>query len=163
MNIIVLIMVPAALVLLGWSVIKSKEKTKESLNVAKGMAIKIGGEIFGLLLLVALFFALIPDGAIQSLLGTGNAFLATLYGAGIGTLLILPKFVAIPMAADLMSQGAYLVVAAGFITTLTMVGFATSPVEIEHFGKKFTLVRNILSFIFAILIALGMAILLGWF
>lgn len=162
MNIIILVLVPASLALFVVSIIKDREKTKESLNVAKGMAKKVGPDIFALLLLVALFFTLVPEGTIESLLGKGNVLLASLYGASIGTVLILPNFVSLPMAADLLEQGAYLVVAAGFITTLTMVGFATAPVEVEHFGKKFTLVRNVLSFIFAILIALGMMLILGW-
>lgn len=160
MNIFVIVLIPAALVLFGWSALKDKEKTKQSLEVAKGMFLNVGGEIFGLLLLVALFFTLVPQGAIESLLGGANVFLSSLYGAIIGTVLILPKFVALPLAADLIEQGAHVVVAAGFITTLTMVGFATFPVEIEHFGKKYTAVRNILSFIFALLVALGMMVIL---
>lgn len=160
MNIFVIVLIPAALILLGWSALKDREKTKQSLQVAKGMFLKIGGEVFGLLLLVALFFTLVPQATIESLLGGANVFLSSLYGAAIGTVLILPKFVALPLAADLIEQGAHIVVAAGFITTLTMVGFATFPVEIEHFGKKYTLVRNALSFIFAILIAIGMMIIL---
>ncbi|KXB05213.1 permease [candidate division MSBL1 archaeon SCGC-AAA382A03] len=160
MNIFVLVLVPAAIALLGWSALKDRKKTKRSLEVAKGMFLNVGGEIFGLLLLVALFFTLVPQGAIESLLGGANIFLSSVYGAIMGTILILPKFVALPMAADLIEQGAHIVVAAGFITTLTMVGFATAPVEIEHFGKKYTLVRNVLGFIFALLIAIGMMVLL---
>jgi len=41
-----------------------------------------------------------------------------------------------------------------------MVGFVTAPIEIEHFGKRFTIVRNVLSFIAAILISLGMGLIL---
>jgi len=160
MNIFVLVLVPAAFILLVWSVLKDRDKTKKSLEVAKGMFLKIGGEIFGLLLLVALFFAVVPQGAIESLLGGANVFLSSIYGALMGTVLILPKFVAMPLAADLIAEGAHIVVAAGFITTLTMVGFVTAPVEIEHFGKKYTLVRNVLSFIFALMVALGMMLIL---
>lgn len=160
MNIVAIVLIPASLLFLVWSFFKDRKKTKESLEVAKGMVIKIGGEILGLLLLVALFFALIPEGAIESLLGGANVLLSSLYGASIGTVLILPKFIAMPMAADLIAQGAHLVVAAAFITTLTMVGFATAPVEVKHFGKKYTLVRNALSFIFALLVAMGMMVIL---
>lgn len=160
MNIVVLVLVPASIILLVWSALTDKEKTKESLKVAKGMFLRVGGEIFGLLLIVALFFTFIPDGLIRSLLGRGNVFLSSLYGALFGTILILPKFVAIPLAADLIAEGAHIVVAAGFLTTLTMVGFATIPVETEHFGKKYTLVRNSLSFVAAILVAFGMMVIL---
>lgn len=162
MNITFIVLAGIAITLLLISIIKSKDKTKKSLYVAKGMGMDIGGDILGLLLLVALFFALIPEGGIEALLGGENVYLAGLYGAGLGTVLILPKFVAIPMTADLIQQGAHMVVAATFITTLTMVGFATAPIEIQHFGKKYTLIRNVLSFIAAIFIGLGMMLILGW-
>ncbi len=162
MNIFVLVLVPAAIILLIWSTLKNKEKTKESLKVAKGMGKNVGGEIFALLLLVALLFTLIPESTIQSILGSEKFLLSLLAGVGLGTILILPKFVAIPMAADLIKSGAYTVVAAGFLTTLTMVGFATAPVEVDHFGKKYTLVRNALSFVFAIIVALGMMVILSY-
>jgi len=83
-----------------------------------------------------------------------------LYGALIGTVTIIPAFIAFPLSSSLVRGGAYLVAVAAFITTLTMVGFATIPIEIEHFGKKFTFTRNMLSFIFAIFISLGMGVLL---
>ena len=49
---------------------------------------------------------------------------------------------------------------ATFITTLTMIGMVTLPLEIKKLGKKFALLRNGLSFIIAIIIALIMGVLL---
>jgi hypothetical protein len=45
-------------------------------------------------------------------------------------------------------------VIAVFITTLTMVGFMTLPMEISIMGKRFTLLRNVLSIIAALIIGL---------
>ncbi len=143
-----------------WSLYKDREKTIASLNIAKSRLSDIGGDILGILALVALFLAIIPENFIESILGGSSALLSTLYGSITGTITIIPAFVAFPLAASLVQKGAYLVAVAAFITTLTMVGFATAPIEIEHFGKKFTLIRNILSFIIAILIAIGMMVIL---
>ena len=49
---------------------------------------------------------------------------------------------------------------AAFITTLNMVGLVTAPLEIEQLGKKYTLMRNSLSLIFALIIAFGMGVIL---
>lgn len=49
---------------------------------------------------------------------------------------------------------------AAFVTTLTMVGTVTAPIEISYFGKRFTLLRQSLSFITAILIGLLMGVFL---
>ncbi|MDI6799402.1 MAG: hypothetical protein QMD53_01750 [Actinomycetota bacterium] len=49
---------------------------------------------------------------------------------------------------------------AALITTLTMVGFATIPIETSHFGKRFTILRNLMSFAAAMIIALMMGAIL---
>ncbi len=64
-----------------------------------------------------------------------------LYGAMIGTITIIPAFIAFPLADSLVESGANLVAVAAFITTLTMVGFTTLPIEIEHFGKNLLLLE----------------------
>lgn len=160
LNITTLILIPAATAALIWSFIRDKDKTITGLKIAKGTFLEIGGEILGLLFLVGLFFAAVPPGMIKGLLGGTNVLLSSIYGASIGTVTIMPAFVAFPMAASLMERGAHLIAVAAFITTLTMVGFATAHIEIEHFGKRFTLIRNVLSFAAAIAIALGMMVIL---
>ena len=47
-----------------------------------------------------------------------------------------------------------------FLTTLTMVGVVTFPLEKKEFGVKFTAVRNGLSFLFAIIIAYVMGVII---
>jgi hypothetical protein len=49
---------------------------------------------------------------------------------------------------------------AAFVSTLMMVGIVTLPVEMKYFGKKAAVVRNIASFIFSILVALVMGVVL---
>ena len=41
-----------------------------------------------------------------------------------------------------------------FISALMMVGIVTIPVEIKYFGKKLTIYRNALAFIFSFVVAL---------
>lgn len=158
MNTVLLIL--GSLLALLWSYSKDRKKTIKSLKMAKGMFLKTAVDIIGVLALVGLVLAAIPDNLIQSLLGNSNNFLSSIYGAVIGTVTIIPAFIAFPLADSLVKSGANLIAIAAFITTLTMVGFATFPIEIEHFGKKFTIIRNSLSFIFALLIAGGMVIIL---
>ena len=145
---------------LGFSFYKDKDKTIKSLQSAKGRFFQTATQIIGILALIGLFLAIIPQNVIKSILGGNSVFFSTIYGAVLGTITIIPAFVAFPLASSLVESGAYLISTAAFITTLTMVGFATLPIEIEHFGKKFTYIRNLLSFIFAILIALGMGVIL---
>ena len=41
-----------------------------------------------------------------------------------------------------------------------MVGIITIPVEIEYFGKKVTIIRNLLAFIFSFIVAGVMEVIL---
>jgi uncharacterized membrane protein YraQ (UPF0718 family) len=154
------ILLTVSFLAVGISFFKDKKKTKKSLMMAKGMFLNTAGSIIGILMLIGLMLGLIPPEVIKDLLGNSSLFLSGFYGAVIGAVTIIPAFIAFPLAASLFESGANLVGIAAFITTLTMVGIATLPIEIEHFGKKFALVRNGLSFILALLIALGMVIIL---
>jgi uncharacterized membrane protein YraQ (UPF0718 family) len=50
--------------------------------------------------------------------------------------------------------------AVAFLTTLTMVGVVTFPLEKQEFGLKFTATRNLVSFVFAIIIAIFMGVIM---
>ena len=56
--------------------------------------------------------------------------------------------------------GAIIVPGDAFLATLTMVGVETFPLEKKEFGTKFALWCNGLSFLFAIVIALFMGVVL---
>lgn len=143
-----------------WSLIKDKKKSIESLKIAKKLFLSMFAEVFALLALIALFLSWVPDTVIKKLLGNSNEFISVLFGTGIGTITIIPAFVAFPLAGSLFNSGASLIAIAAFISTLTMVGFVTMPIEIRYFGKKFTFTRNAVSIVAAVLIALGMGVVL---
>ncbi|MPM49744.1 hypothetical protein SDC9_96475 [bioreactor metagenome] len=78
----------------------------------------------------------------------------------LGTITLVPAFIAFPLVGTLVGAGVSVVPAVAFLTTLTMVGVVTFPLEKREFGVKFTAVRNGLSFLFAIAIALVMGVIL---
>ncbi len=69
-----ILLVLVAILALGFSFIKNKKKTIKSLQMAKGMFLKTAGDIIGVLALVALVLALVPESIIQSLLGNSMAY-----------------------------------------------------------------------------------------
>lgn len=155
---LVLIIITIAVLVISFK--KDKDKTILGLKLAKGRFFEMAGEIVGILALIGLFLAFVPPETIKDLLGGSNPLISTFNGAVIGTIAIIPAFVAFPLSASLVSMGANLMAVAAFIATLTMVGFITAPIEIEYFGKRFTLVRNVVSFLVAIAIAIGMGAIL---
>ena len=74
---------------------------------------------------------------------------------------MIPSLIAFPLAGLLIDAGAAYTPIAAFITTLTMVGFVSLPLEIKVMGKRLTVQRNLLALISAMLIALAMGVMLS--
>ncbi|NLY73467.1 MAG: permease, partial [Tissierellia bacterium] len=77
----------------------------------------------------------------------------TIAGALVGSITLIPAFVAFPMAAILLENGAGYMQLSAFVSTLTMVGLITVPLEVKFFGRKFTLIRNLMAFLLAFVVA----------
>ncbi len=148
------------LLFLTFSFVKSKEKTIKALKMAfkmgKGMALSILTIIFA----IGLILTLLPPADIASFVGGQPVFLATIAFALLGTITLIPAFIAFPLIGTLIGAGVSIVPTVAFLTTLTMVGIVTFPLEKKEFGMKFTVVRNSLSFLFALVIALVMGVVL---
>ena len=142
------------------SLVKDKQKTFNSMKMAKGMMKNMVGQIIGILLLIGLILTFIPPEVIKSTLGESNTFISTIVSALAGSITLIPAFVAFPLVGSLVDAGASIVPAVAFLTTLTMVGLVTFPLEKREFGLKFATIRNIFSFVFAILIALAMGVIM---
>lgn len=139
---------------------KDKKKTLNSMKMAKGMMKNMLGQILGILFLIGLVLTFIPPETIKNVLGNSNLPLSTVTAAFVGSITLIPAFVAFPLVGSFIDVGASIVPAVAFLTTLTMVGIVTFPLEKQEFGLKFTLTRNGLSFIFAIIIALVMGVMI---
>lgn len=142
------------------SIIKDKKKTFASMKKSKGMMGNMLGEIIAIIFLIGLVLTIIPPESIKNVLGSSNTFISTVVAALVGGITLIPAFVAFPLVGSFVDVGASIVPAVAFLTTLTMVGIVTFPLERKEFGMKFALSRNILSFVFAIIIALVMGVIL---
>lgn len=147
-----------SILLITFSLLKDRRKTYASMKKSKGMMGKMMGDIVAILFAIGLILTLIPPESIRSLLGSSNTVFSTIVSAIVGSVTLIPAFVAFPLVGSFVDVGASIVPAVAFLTTLTMVGFVTFPLERKEFGLRFALTRNLLSFIFAILIALTMGV-----
>ena len=86
-------------------------------------------------------------------IGKQSGWPGVLVSAIFGAITMIPGFVAFPMAAMVLQNGAGLMQIGAFVSTLMMVGVVTFPVEIKYFGKKLALWRNGLAFLFSFLVA----------
>mgnify|MGYP000868631514 FL=1 len=140
------------------SLLKDKNKTLNAVKMSTGMMKGMFGEIIAILFLIGLLLTFIPPEIIKQYAGQSNTIMSTIIFALVGCITLIPAFVAFPLVGSIVNAGASIVPVVAFLTTLTMVGIVTFPLEKKEFGVKFTLVRNSLSFVFAIFIALLMGV-----
>lgn len=149
-----------ALILLLFSAIRSKSKTRKSLKIALKTFFRIFPTIIIIVVFIGFLLGFLPPEIISAVVGDRAGFLGVLAAAILGSVLFIPALISFPLAASLLKGGASIMSVAAFITTLTMVGIVTLPLELREMGKKITILRNVFSFIFAVIIALIMGAIL---
>lgn len=143
-----------AIVLLLISFFKDRKKTLQALKKAWKAFENILPQFLAILLLIGLMLAVLTPEMISSIVGRESGWIGFLLAAILGSITLIPGFVAFPLAAALLNNGAGLTQIAVFVSTLMMVGIVTMPVEMKYFGKRATLTRNGFAFIFSIIVAL---------
>jgi uncharacterized membrane protein YraQ (UPF0718 family) len=146
------------LIFLGISLAKDKVRTKQALKMAFGMGKGMAASILSIIFAIGLILTLLPPAEISVFVSNQSVLLATVVAALFGTITLVPAFIAFPLVGTLVNAGVSVVPSVAFLTTLTMVGVVTFPLEKKAFGAKFTAIRNGLSFLFAIAIALVMGV-----
>lgn len=149
-----------AFIWLIFSLIKDKNKTKESLKIALKTFLRTFPIIIIIIIFIGFLLGFLPPDIISKVVGEQAGFLGILVTAILGSVLFVPALISFPLAASLLKGGASITSVAAFITTLTMVGVVTLPLEIKEMGKKLTILRNVFSFVIAIIIALIMGVIL---
>jgi len=139
--------------LLILSYLKDKQKTQKALLKAWKSFENILPEFLGVLMLVGILLAVLNPQIISKIIGKESGILGVILAAIVGSITLIPGFVAFPTAAMLLKSGAGYTQIAAFVSTLMMVGVITMPVEIKYFGKKITILRNLLAFIFSFIVA----------
>ena len=150
-----------AILFLAVSFFKDKKKTKMSLKKAWKAFENILPQFLVVLLLVGVLLAVLNTEVISKIIGSDSRWLGVVLASVVGSITLIPGFVAFPMAAMLLQGGAGFMQIGAFISTLMMVGVVTMPVEMKYFGKKLTILRNVLAFIFSFAVAYIIGLVVG--
>ena len=142
------------------SLIKDRQKTKMALIKAWKAFENILPQLLTIFLIIGFALAVFPPETIRKLLGSESGFWGVLAAAVIGSVTLMPGFVAFPLAAALLKSGAGYMQLAAFVSTLMMVGVITIPIERKTFGLRVTIVRNSAAFLFSFVVAVVMGAML---
>lgn len=141
------------------SLIADKNKTYQALKIAVKKFVSVAPDLFTMIVLVSVSLYFLPEQVIAKYLGMSNIYLALLVAVVIGSITMMPGFIAFPLCGLLLQQDVPYLVLGAFTTTLMMVGIVTFPLERSYFGTRVALLRNGIS----LLIALIVAVLIGFF
>ena len=137
----------------GLSLAKDRVRTRNALVKAWKSFENILPDFLGVITLVGILIAALNPEVISRLLGSQSGWLGVVLAAVVGAVTLIPGFVAFPMAAMLLQNGAGYMQMGAFISALMMVGVVTLPVEFRYFGKRLSVMRNLLAFAFSFLVA----------
>jgi len=140
------------------SFIKDKKKTFLALKKAWNSFENILPQLLSILVIIGIMLAILRPEVISSLIGEKSGWLGMLMASLIGSITLIPGFVAFPLASALLKSGAGFMQIAVFISTLMMVGIVTIPLEIKYFGKKAAILRNSLAFVFSFIVAIAIGV-----
>jgi uncharacterized membrane protein YraQ (UPF0718 family) len=141
------------------SFVLDRKKSILALKKAGKKLLAILPQFLLMLVFISIVLTLLPEQLIRQALHRNNTGISVLFAAVIGSVTIIPGFVAFPLAGILRAQGVPYMVLSAFTTTLMMVGILTFPLEKEYFGFKQSFLRNL----FCALIALFVAFVTGLF
>jgi len=147
-------------VALGVSFFKSKEKTLQALRKAWKSFENILPQFLSILLIIGFVLSVLNANQISKLIGQESGWIGVFIASIIGSITLIPGFIAFPLASALLKNGAGYMQIGAFISTLMMVGIVTIPLEIKFFGKKAAILRNSLAFVFSLFVALMFGVLL---
>ncbi len=117
--------------------------------------------IVAILGLLGLMEAFVSNEMLTSLF-TGNAVYDTLIGTLSGAVAVGNAMVSYILGGELLHQGISLYAVTAFVLAWVTLGVVQLPAEAEVFGLRFTVYRNLLAFVFTILVAIATVWTLQW-
>jgi len=143
------------------SFIVDRGKTNKAVKMAFNKFVKILPAFISMLIIVSIVLFLIPDKVISSYLGNSNKLFSVVFASVFGSITLMPGFIVFPLCGILLQKQVTYMALSAFTTTLMMVGVITYPIEKEYWGIKVTIIRNLISFAIAIVVALITGIFFG--
>ena len=117
--------------------------------------------LLGVIFLVGLISTIIPKTSYHVVFSK-NIFFDSVIGSVLGSLLAGNPITSYVLGGELLKQGVSLVAVTSFMVAWVTVGLVQLPAESILLGKRFAISRNIVSFIFSIIIAIITVIIMGF-
>jgi uncharacterized membrane protein YraQ (UPF0718 family) len=138
---------------------EKKNLFKIFLNVGGGV-LSTSPMLLGIVFSIGLFNTFVPPQLIRKIF-SGNIFSDTVIGSIAGSVVAGNPINSYIIGKQLLKDGVSLNAIIAFLVCWVTVGIVQLPYEISVMGKKFAFSRNLVSFVFAIFIAVLSTLILG--
>jgi len=157
-NLITGLILLAFVVILYLFLLTKKDYKKFQKGVKKSLKILIQNSIrlFAIFLIIGLLQNFLSKEAVGKFLLNFKGFIGIIAGEFVGSIMMGPAASGYPIAKYLFDNGATVSLVSAFLLSWVMIGFISMPLEYKDLGKKFMLVRNILTLIGIIIMSLIM-------
>jgi uncharacterized membrane protein YraQ (UPF0718 family) len=135
-----------------------RAKTAEAVKKGSKAFAGILPQFLSVIIVAGVLIAVLDADTISRLAGSRSGWLGVIVAAVLGSVTLIPGFIAFPLAALLMHKGAGAMQIGAFISSLMMVGVVTFPLEARTFGPKLALARNLAAFGFSFVVAVVLSL-----
>ena len=149
-----IILYTLAILLLIISFFKDRKKTICAIKSTLKSIENILPQFLGIIVIVGLLVSILNPETISNIIGKNSGFLGIILASIIGSITMVPTFVAFSIGDTLLKNGAGYSQITALLSTLILVGIVTFPLEVQYMGKKATILRSVIAFLFSIILAL---------
>ena len=135
-------------------------KLKSALKSTFKTLYMISPMLLAIIGLIGLFKAFITPEMLHTLFN-GSRLHDMLIGVGLGGVSVGQPFLSYIIGGELLEEGASFYGVTAFILAFVTLGVVQLPLEFSIFGFRFTLLRNLLSLVFAFILSGAIAFTLG--
>ncbi|MBU1044591.1 MAG: hypothetical protein KJ915_09390 [Candidatus Omnitrophica bacterium] len=139
----------------------NRKKTFLAVKIAYKKLIDILPAFLFMLIFISITLFIFPSENLANYFGKENQFQGVLLALFLGSVTLVPGFIAFPLCGILLKEGVSYTILSAFTTSLMMVGVLTYPIEKKYFGKRVTIIRNSISLFIAIIVAIITGIFFG--
>lgn len=159
-----IILYSIAIILLIISLIKDKSKTKKAIILGLKSFENILPQFLCIIISVGILLSFFTTDTISKILGNSSGFWGIILADIIGAIAMMPTFVAFSLGNTLLLNGAGYSQVGALVSSLVLIGLMTFPLESKYIGKRAALLRNLIAFLFSIIVGiiLGRIMMLIW-
>ena len=149
-----IILYSLAIILLIISFIKDKSKTKEAIILGLKSFENILPQFLCIIISVGILLSFFTTDTISKILGNSSGFWGIILADIIGAIAMMPTFVAFSLGNTLLLNGAGYSQVGALVSSLVLIGLMTFPLEAKYIGKGAALLRNLIAFLFSIIVGI---------